>query len=102
MWGFAYEQAAERLKCKRWDSGTGYKLCLLGSSLFDALIYLKMGLECMFSLLWARGVIFSVAWGFTLCGIFPGCSAIQCPGNRALIFPCWNATPSDSIIAVAK
>lgn len=25
----------------------------------------------MFSLFWARDVIFYVAWGFTSCGIFP-------------------------------
>lgn len=59
---------AQVQKVGKWN---GYKLYLLGFSLFDTLIYLKMGLEWVFSLFWARDVIFSVAWGFTSCGIFP-------------------------------
>lgn len=89
MWGFAYERAAGRLRCKKWGSGTGQKPCLLGFSLFDALIYLKMGLEYMFSLFWARDVILSVAWGFTSCGIFPGCSANTVSWEQSSYFPCW-------------
>lgn len=62
--------------------------------------YLIMRLEWVFSLFWVRGVIFSVAWGFYFLWDIP--SAVQCPGSRALIFLAGNATPSDSIVAVAK
>lgn len=102
MWGFAYERAAGRLRCKKWGSGTGQKPCLLGFSLFDALIYLKMGLEYMFSLFWARDVILLLLGVLLPVGYSLDAVQILCPGNRALPFLAGNTTPSDSIIAIAK